>query len=185
MNRRSGFGWLELIVGILLIVLGVLTLVFPGSMLTGLIVIYGLIAVVMGILDIVEYVKLERYTGFGPTVSLISGIISVMCGVMLLVYPNAGKWVLSLLFPIWFITHCISRLAHLDVIRIMEGKFYFYFALVSNILGLILGILMILSPVLSFLTLQIIGYVVAFYLILLGIESIVAAFGQRKPQWRR
>ena len=185
MNRRSSFGWLELVTGILMIVLGILAFAVPNIIMTGMIVFFGIAAIIMGVTDILLFIRVERYTGFGPILSLITGIISVMCGVMLLVYPNAGKWVLSLLFPIWFITHCISRLAHLDVIRIMKGKFYFYFALVSNILGLILGILMILSPVLSFLTLQIIGYVVAFYLILLGIESIVAAFGQRKPQWRR
>ena len=39
------------------------------------------------------------YTGFGPVISLISGTLSVMTGVMLLVYPNAGRIVMTLLFP--------------------------------------------------------------------------------------
>ena len=40
---------MELIVGILLIALGVFTFVRPGSMLTGIVLLYGLIAILMGI----------------------------------------------------------------------------------------------------------------------------------------
>ena len=85
MKSRSSFGWLELIIGILLILLGVFTIVKPGVALTGLVVVYGIVALIMGIADIVLYVRVERYTGFGPMVSLISGILSVMTAIMLLV----------------------------------------------------------------------------------------------------
>ena len=170
MRRRSGFGWLELVIGILLIVLGVFTFANPGFALTGLVALFGAIAIVMGVADIVLYVRVERFTGFGPIVSLISGILSVMSGFMLLVYPNAGRWVLSLLFPIWFIAHCISRLSQLNTIRFHAGSGMYYFTLVVNIIGLILGFLMILRPVISILS---IGWIVGFYLILLGVDSIV------------
>ena len=153
MRRRSGFGRLELVIGILLIVLGVFTFANPGFALTGLVALFGAIAIVMGVADIVLYVRVERFTGFGPIVSLISGILSVMSGIMLLVYPNAGRWVLSLLFPIWFIAHCISRLSQLNTIRFHAGSGMYYFTLVVNI----------------------IGWIVGFYLILLGVDSIVLA----------
>lgn len=73
MRRRSGYGWFELIVGILLVIFGVYTLIHPGKTLTWIVVLYGLIAVITGISDIVFYVRADRYTGFGPIVSLISG----------------------------------------------------------------------------------------------------------------
>ena len=173
---------MELIIGILLILLGVFTFIRPGSMLTGIVVIYGVIAIITGIQDIIAYVRVERYTGFGPTLSLISGILSVMCGVMLLIYPNAGKWVLSLLFPIWFIAHCISRLSRVDMLRMTGGRFAYYFTLIVNILGLILGVLMFFYPVVTFMTLRVMGYFAAVYLVLLGIDSIVLAFG-RSSKW--
>ncbi|HJD21664.1 MAG TPA: DUF308 domain-containing protein [Candidatus Gemmiger faecigallinarum] len=172
MRRRSGFGWLELVIGILLIILGVFTLVNPGFALSGLVALFGIIAIVMGVADIVLYVRVERFTGFGPIVSLISGILSVMSGIMLLVYPNAGRWVLSLLFPIWFIAHCISRLSQLNSIRFHAGNGMYYFTLIVNIIGLVLGILMVLRPLVSMLS---IGYIVGFYLILLGVDSIALA----------
>lgn len=173
---------MELIIGILLILLGIFTFIRPGSMLTGIVVIYGVIAIITGIQDIIAYVRVERYTGFGPTLSLISGILSVMCGVMLLIYPNAGKWVLSLLFPIWFIAHCISRLSRVDMLRMTGGRFAYYFTLIVNILGLILGVLMFFYPVVTFMTLRVMGYFAAVYLVLLGIDSIVLAFG-RSSKW--
>ena len=121
MKRRSASGWIELIIGIILIVLGVLTFIQPSSALTGIVFVYGILAVVTGIADIVFYAKMERHTGFGPAVSLVSGIISILAGVLLLFNPGAGKWAMVILFPIWFIAHCISRLTHLSMIRIAAG----------------------------------------------------------------
>lgn len=173
MKNRSGFGRLEFIIGVILIVLGVFTFASPGAALTGFAVAYGVIAVVMGVADIVLYVRAERYTGFGPIVALVAGILSVMSGVMLLIYPGAGRLVLSLLFPIWFIAHCISRLSQLHVIRVMAGNAMYYFTLVVNIIGLILGFLMLFQPILTLLSAS---YIAGMYLILLGVDGIAIAF---------
>lgn len=172
MKKRSGFGWLEAAIGILLILIGIFTFVSPGKALTGMIFLYGIAAVVIGIADIVLYIRVEHYTGFGPVVSLISGILSVMSGMMLLVYPGAGVLVLSLLFPIWFIAHCISRLSHLNTIRLTAGNGLYYFTLVISIIGLILGILMICNPLFS---ISAVGAIAGLYLILHGINSLAVA----------
>lgn len=169
---------MELVVGVLLILLGVFTFLRPGSLLTGIVAVYGLIAVITGVHDILSYIRLEKYTGFASFVSLISGVLSVMCGCMLLLYPGAGKWVLSLLFPIWFMAHCISRLAHVYIIHMTGRKFFYWFSLTVNIAGLALGILMVFNPVLTFMTMRFMGYVAAVYLILLGVDSIVAVSGR-------
>jgi len=113
---------MECIEGVLLLGLGSYTFAQPDRALTGFIVMYGIVAVTMGIADILLYVRVERFTGFGPIVSLISGALSVMTGVMLLVYPNAGKWVMSLLFPLWFLAHCIGRLSGLGLVSSHQGK---------------------------------------------------------------
>ncbi len=172
MKKWSGFNWFEFLEGVLLVLLGVFTLARPDSALTGFIVAYGLVAVIMGVADILLYVRVARFTGFGPIVSLLSGTLSVMTGVMLLVYPNAGKLVLSFLFPLWFIAHCISRLANLNKIRFFAGEFTYYFTLILNILGLVLGALMILDPWFSLLSIQV---VISIYLFLLGADCIILA----------
>lgn len=172
MKSRSTFDWIELIEGILLIALGITTFVRPESAITGFVVLYGIMAVIMGIADILLYVRVARFTGFGPVISLISGTLSVMAGLMLLVYPTAGEIVLTVLFPIWFIAHCISRLANLNSIRLFSGDFLYYFTLILNILGLILGCLMLINPWLSLLSIR---YIVSFYLVLLGVDCIILA----------
>ena len=57
MRRRSRYGWLELIEGILLILLGIYTLCNPGGMLRGITFAYGFLAVITGNSDIVFYAK--------------------------------------------------------------------------------------------------------------------------------
>ena len=175
MRRRSGYGWFELIIGIMLVVLGIFTFIRSGSTLTGIVILYGLVAVITGISDLIFYVRTERYTGFGSAVSLISGIFSIMAGVMLLVYPGAGRWVMVLLLPIWFIAHCVSRLSHLNFIRMTAGEIYYWFALIVNIIGIILGIMMIVRPMLSLFSA---GFLIGTYLILLGVDNIMVGAGK-------
>ena len=172
MTRRSGFGWLQLAIGIALIVLGVLALANPALALNGMVIAYGIAAVVMGVADILLYIRVERYTGLGPILALISGILSVMSGVMLMLYPRAGVLVLTVLFPIWFIAHCVSRLMHVNHIRYVAGDGVFSFALVVNIVGLILGFLMLLSPHTTLSTLR---WFAGIYLVLLGMDGVVTA----------
>ena len=172
MRRRSWYGWFALIVGILLVLLGGFTLIRPEGALTGIAFVYGLIAVVTGISDVVFFARAERYTGFGPIISLISGIFSIMAGIMLLAYPHAGKWIMVLLLPIWFIAHCVSRLSHLHLIRITAGNFYYYFALIVNVIGIVLACMMIVRPAFALFSA---GFLIGLYLILLGIDMIVMA----------
>ena len=103
-----------------------------------------------------------------------------MTGVMLAAYPEAGVLVLTILFPIWFMAHCISRLAHLGHIRFVAGNGIYYFTMAVNIIGLLLGFLMLLNP-LS--TLTAIRLFAGFYLILLGIDSVVTAFSPMGRGW--
>ena len=172
MKRRSGFGWLELVIGALLIVLGIWAFLDPDLALTGMVAAFGLAAVAMGVADILLYIQVERFTGLGPVLSLVSGIMSVMSGIMLLAYPKAGVLALTLLFPIWFIAHCISRLAHLHHIRFVAGRTMYTFTLIINVIGLILGFLMFFRPLF---TLSALRCFAGAYLILLGVDGVVTA----------
>lgn len=180
MRRRSGFGWIQFISGLCMLLLGIFTIIRPQSMFTWLVAIYGLLAIITGVCDIVFYIKTERYTGFGPIIALVSGILSVMAGAVLLAHPGMGKWILAVLFPLWFIAHCISRLAHLNMIRFTAGRTFYYISLVINVIGLVLGILMLVEPVFTFIAA---GTLVGIYLIASGMEAIVIAFSEMGSGW--
>lgn len=180
MRNRSKYAWVELIEGILLIIVGLISFIHPVSILRWAVIIYGIMALITGIVDIVFYAKTERYVGFGPTLSLVTGVLSILAGLMLLCYPNAGVWIVSLLMPIWFIAHAISRLTHLNFIRIAAGSFYYYFTLILNIVGIILGFFMIISPNIAIFS---VGFIIGIYLILLGVDSIVFACSKFDNGW--
>lgn len=97
MRRQSDIGWTELILGIVLIILGIFIIKQPVGIITWIVVLCGLIAVFSGIADIVLYVKMERFTGFGPIISLVTGILGVMAGFMLMVHPSAGTWAIAMI----------------------------------------------------------------------------------------
>ena len=84
MKRQSDIGWFELIMGLILIILGIVIMRQPVGVLTWIVILCGVIAVISGIGDIVLYVKMERFTGFGPVVSLVTGILGIMAGFMLI-----------------------------------------------------------------------------------------------------
>ena len=92
-----------------------------------------------------------------------------------MVHQGAGRWAIGLFFPLWFIAHCISRLAGLNAVSFFAGRAAYWFTLILNILGLILGAMMLFDPWVSLLSLQ---YIVAFYLVLLGADCILLAFSR-------
>ncbi|MCD7821421.1 MAG: DUF308 domain-containing protein [Clostridiales bacterium] len=120
-------------------------------------------------------IRAERYTGFDPVVALITGIISVMTGMMLILYPDVGEWILYLLLPMWFIAHNIFNLANLNILRFAARDFCYYVSLIVSIIGLVLGFLMILHP---FGTMYIVSILIGIHLILTGANCIVIALGR-------
>ena len=83
MNRRSDIGWFELIVGIILIIFGVVIMRQPVGVLTWIVILCGVLAILSGIGDIGRYVKMVHFTGFGPILSIVTGIPHVMDGIIL------------------------------------------------------------------------------------------------------
>ncbi|MDL2217749.1 DUF308 domain-containing protein [Christensenellaceae bacterium OttesenSCG-928-M15] len=175
MKKRSKFGWLDFLLGVVLIAFGVYLFIRPELALSGAGIIFSVLAIISGIMDIVFFFRLKSGTGLGPSVSLITGIISILMGFMLLLNPVLGRWIFSIVFAIWFIAHSISRLANYKYIYASAGKAASIVSIVLNTLGVILGIMMFLSPMLSALSL---GYLAAFALIVHGVGDVVEAFSK-------
>lgn len=173
MKRRSTFGWLDLLIGILFVVLGILTLVYPPMALSWLIILLGIAAIASGISDIVLYAKLRKNTGLEANITLVTGIISALAGLILILNPLIGRWILNIVFPIWFIARCISRLVGYDYIKQTAGKGAAIAMLCLNILGLLFGILMVFNSAIFTMSM---GILVGITLIILGISSIIEAF---------
>ena len=105
-------------------------------------------------------------------VLLLTALIFFIANRVWIAVGASGVLVLTLLFPIWFIAHGISRLVHLGHIRFVAGRGIYYFTLVINIIGLVLGFLMLFDPLFTPTTIRCFA---SAYLILLGIDSVVIA----------
>lgn len=172
--KRSTLGWVEIVLGILMVGLGIYTMMNPGTAITAIVIAYAIAAIVSGIADFVIYYKLERRGGFGSAMMIISGILNVLVGILLLFNIGAGAWTLSILFPVWFIIHCVARLANLDFVKTFGSRFEYWVTLIANVLGIIFGIIILFNPFAGAVSLV---YFVAFYLLVMGLSSIINGFG--------
>lgn len=172
--KRSTLGWVEILLGVLMVILGVYTMLNPAESIAAIVIAYAIIAIFSGIVDFIAYYRIQKRGGFGVAMLILSGILNVLVGILLLFNVGAGAWTLSILFPAWFIVHCIARLANLDFVKLFGSTFEYWFTLIANVIGIALGIMLLFNPVLSASTLV---YFVAFYLLLEGFSSVILGFG--------
>ena len=175
MNRRSAFGRVGLLKGILFFIVGLITLLSPRLALSGLVAFVGSIITISGITNVILYVKLRRCTGLEATVALITGVMGAVSGLLLLFNPRIGIWILNFIFPIWFIGHSLAHIIGYDFTRHFAGKAASAAILVLHILGLLFGVLMLFNASLFTFSL---GMLLAGCLITLGISNIIEAFSK-------
>jgi len=97
-NAVNGRSWATTLQGVLGIVAGVLTFVWPA--ITGLVLVafIGAWAIVTGVLEIAAAIRLRRVIT-GEWMLAVSGVLSVVCGVLIFAFPGAGAvaiaWILG------------------------------------------------------------------------------------------
>jgi uncharacterized membrane protein HdeD (DUF308 family) len=173
MKRKVDVNWLEMALGIVFVLMGIYTFVNPALTLSGFIVVYGILAVITAVVDIAFYVHMERHTGFGPVVALVLGIVNLLLGLFLVFDTHGAAVIVGLIFPIWFIAHCLVKLLNLNTIRLVSPAGYWW-ELVVNLVGVVLGVLLLLHPFASAVSLV---YLAGAYLFIMGVSSMVSSFG--------
>ena len=94
---NSSRWWSLLIGGVLSFIIGLLTFIWPGITALALLYLIALRAMVIGVIEIVAANRLRREITGGWVLAL-SGIVSILFGLMMFIYPAAGALVV-----IWFI----------------------------------------------------------------------------------
>jgi len=108
---RSGGsrGWLA-VGGIAGIIVGILTFVWPGVTALVLLWLIAAWAVITGVLEIVAAIRLRRELR-GEWMLILSGVISVLFGILLMVWPAAGALAVTVLIGLYAIVFGIVLLA--------------------------------------------------------------------------
>jgi uncharacterized membrane protein HdeD (DUF308 family) len=138
-ERRLTWAWLLLFfAGLLGIVAGIIVLAEPGISLATLAVVTGIFLLVDGLFEIPAAI-------FGQTPNrgllALTGVLSVITGVILLRHPIAGVVAIALLLGIWLIAMGVVRL--MQAFDALERRGW---QIVLSLLEVVAGIIIVASP---------------------------------------
>lgn len=177
MNRtRWGFDWGEFILGILFIVAAVGLLRSPKIGLTGLAVIFAVLALLSGLTTIAGYKKLRDVTGIRANFAVFFGVLDILIAVVFFFDMDSAIVTLGYLFALWFIFDSIERLLVASHLRDFGGL-WFWLSVVLDVISLIIGIMLFVHPVAAALSLNVL---IAFFFVIFGVNAIWIAIARSR-----
>ncbi len=170
---RGGF----IALGILLILVGTISLIFPLVAALSLNLVVGVTLLVGGILTLIHAARLRGWSGFALQVLL--GLLYLGGGLFFIANPFAGLIALSVMLGAFFATDGTARIMLGFRIRPQAGWGLF---LASGLLSLLLGMLVLIGLPSGW-SVALLGILVGVNMVLTGF-SFVCCTGTRAP-WRR
>ena len=174
-SRRKKMRTAYIIIAAVLLIAGILTAVFPVSIFAVMQYFAAAAVIVIGIYHFVTFASMTYY--FRDYMLLLSGILNVLIGIMLFFMPVALT-VQVITFMLAFLlifsgAEKLSLASRLRYFRIPHtGSMTF-----SGVLNIILAVVFLLLPFVSALALN---YILAAYLIIMGIALLIETAGMHK-----
>lgn len=166
------FNWGEFILGILYILVAIVSFKNPTSSLVAIVYVFAFSAIIKGVMELSVRRQIKEFMKYKNTFLLVLGVVDSLLGVFLLFNIASGLAALPFVFAIWFIFDSIMELLVSDVYKLASKGFY-WFNICINVLGVILGILLLFNPLTSALTL---AFLVGIYFMISGITYLIEAF---------
>ena len=122
---------------ILCLAFGVVLIVFPSKTIDAICYIAGAAAITMGVIGIIMFfTKKEQLL---PLITLILGIFSIACGIILCIHPEFVKRIIPSLIGLFIIIDSIVR--GISALSIKGRSLYWVGAFTLSIIGVVFGIL--------------------------------------------
>lgn len=162
--------------GLTTVILGVVILVWPGKSILVAAVLFGVYLVLSGVVLVLLAFN-EPFAGGGIRfLNFISGMASVIVGVLAFRHFDEGYWAI-LLLAIWIGIGFILRGVAATGVAISDRQFPGRgWTIFFGVISIIAGIVVLAYPFNSIVTLAL---VVGIWLIILGVMEIVSGFGMR------
>jgi uncharacterized membrane protein HdeD (DUF308 family) len=107
-HRGSSSMVLRIVLGAVSILFGILVLVWPGISLAILVIMVGVWAIIVGILQIMSSVRHRAVPNSGWVWGSIGGAVSILFGILVLIWPGTGLvtiiWIIGIWAIVWGIT---------------------------------------------------------------------------------
>lgn len=168
MQSRGAYIALSVITGLLMIVLGVLFLARPGASLASIILLVGIFTIVYGVAIVIAGL-MGRTESRGWSVAV--GVLAVIMGIVVLVWPGATSLAVLYIFAAWAIITGVVDIAHAFTGAQSGGERVWH--VVLGLLGIVIGIVFFVHPVNGIVALL---WLAGIYLIVLGVLRIIAGF---------
>lgn len=138
---------ISIITSIVYIILGIIIISNPEATLNIVSISISALAIIYGIIITIINISNIREEG-----NLIFGILLIVMGIALLIYPSSLGILISLGIGIWFIASSVNRIKFAVLLKDIE-ELNWLVILISAILTLIIGISFIFTPLASAVTL--------------------------------
>lgn len=162
------------IIGILLIVGGLVLFIEPEQSFAKLVSFIGIILIVTGVIKVV-YAFVSRNSLLMPGNVFMGGFLNSIFGLIFLFNPDVTVKVISIFIGLWFISTALSSLVL--VLNIKSRDSFSQSMLVTNIIKLIIGIVVLTTPIISVLFT---GIFLGICLIVIGVFVLLSAKSDEK-----
>ena len=166
------YNWTSLLIGIILALGGILALSNPDATYVTLAAILGIVAIVCGLMLLLNYYRIKEALAFWDRISLGLGTVLLVIGLIFLFWPVVAVSVFAYILAFLFIIYGLSRLSRASSFKHLGSGIY-SFIVILNILFVIGGIVLIFQPVILGLT---IALILGLLLLIYGILLIVSTF---------
>ena len=156
------------------VVFGIIAFAAPLKTALVLAIVVGLLAIVDGIVDIIDAV---RYRGSaGMTSRIVLGVLSIAFGLVVLFWPGLSLELLAVIIGIWAIVAGLLQIAASAGHRGSTSSGWVW-GLIAGALSIVFGVLVVIRPAGGVITLM---WILGFYALLFGIALIVFGVQMRK-----
>lgn len=163
-----------LVLSILEALLGIAVLAWPGATLKIVGILFGVFLVVSGVSEIVVGLSSPVMSGGFRFLNILTGVLSFILGIVCFREQLASLELLGVWIGIGWLMVGFSRLFIFISLKDLPGRVW---AIAGSVIMILAGVLAIVYPITSVVSLTIFGGV---WLVILGVIGVVNAF-----QWRR
>lgn len=158
-------------ISIMFIIIGIIMVIMPKMSLEILGVILSVILIINGVILMITDIKLNN--NFIPVDMLPASMLSILLGIMMLIYPNILSIIIPLMLGTWFIMTSIFKIRLTLYLSKIQNTPWLLLMLIS-ILSIVCGFILILNPIDSSIAITLfIGIVIIVYAISDIINMIV------------
>ena len=163
---------ISIISSVLLFLFGLVLAVNAEGFIKSITVAIGVVLLLIGVFPVIDYFR-YRKDGLGASVGLISGIFSIVCGLMLLINEDLLMILIPVFIGVWMIINGINKIQVSFEIKDLGEKSWII-TFIYSILIIVLGGYFIVNPISGATTVtSFIGIILCIYAVLDIIDCVI------------